>query len=93
MAHRRALDKRQIFKLEMGNKKILDRMSNILITMEHELSLVPKPMKKYRKIATILERLLDLMIGLREVREKIPRKETVSALLSTRRELVSHLSA
>lgn len=45
-------------------------------------------MRRYGRVVEKLQKLLDLMTGLRKVRENIPRKETVSAVFQQRRELV-----
>ncbi|KAF9228048.1 hypothetical protein BS17DRAFT_793616 [Gyrodon lividus] len=74
--HSRAL------KLELHIRNALQR-SKILLTMNDELSLVPKPMRHYREVV------LDLMMGLRKIREPIPRKETVACVLKERRNFVS----
>lgn len=46
-------------------------------------------MKKYRELVRTLQKLLDLFTGLRQIRENIPRKETVIEVVEQRRELVS----
>ncbi|KAL0947218.1 hypothetical protein HGRIS_013335 [Hohenbuehelia grisea] len=85
------LEKQKILKLELSIRNALHRMNILTNTMNDELSLVPKPMQKYRKTVAVLQKLLDLLTGLRKVREKIPRKETVTAVVGERRELVSCL--
>ncbi|KAG6833200.1 hypothetical protein H0H87_010263 [Tephrocybe sp. NHM501043] len=72
--------------------------------MDDELSLVPvscvilpeilvkKPMRCYRQMVVVLQRLLDLLTGVRRIRENIPRKETVEAVIAQRRELVKILT-
>ncbi|KAF9489836.1 hypothetical protein BDN71DRAFT_1455486 [Pleurotus eryngii] len=83
------LEKQKILKLEVRIRNALHRMNLLLITMNDELSLVPKPMKRYRQIVINLQKLLDLLTGIRKIREKIPRKETVTAVVTQRREFVS----
>ncbi|KAF8061044.1 hypothetical protein FPV67DRAFT_1453065 [Lyophyllum atratum] len=63
--------------------------SIFLVTMDDELSLVPKPMRCYRQIVDVLQRLLDLLTGIRKIRENIPRKETVEEVIPQRREMMS----
>lgn len=46
-------------------------------------------MKHYREILSVLQNFLDLLIGLRKVRLNIPRNETITAVISHRREFVS----
>lgn len=45
-------------------------------------------MRRYGQVVQKLQKLLDLMTGLRKVRENIPRKETVASVFKQRRELV-----
>lgn len=47
-----------------------------------------KPMQRYRQILVVLQKLLDILTGLRKVRENIPRTESVTAVLAQRRDLV-----
>lgn len=49
-------------------------------------------MKHYRKMLTVLQNFLDLLIGLGKVHPNIPRKETVFAVRTHRREFVSCIS-
>jgi len=49
-------------------------------------------MTRYREMISILHRFLDLLTGLRRIRERIPRAETVTALIEQRKELVSCIS-
>ncbi|OJA19741.1 hypothetical protein AZE42_01511 [Rhizopogon vesiculosus] len=57
--------------------------------MDDELSLVPKPMRHYRAVILIIQKILDLMTGLRKIREHMPCKETVASVLKERREFIS----
>jgi hypothetical protein len=43
----------------------------------------------YRRVLAVLQKTLDLLSGLRKIRENIPRKETVAEVFKERRELVS----
>lgn len=43
----------------------------------------------YRKVVTVIQKVLDLLTGLRKIRENIPRKEAVSDVFRERREFVS----
>jgi hypothetical protein len=45
-------------------------------------------MGRYGQVVQKLQKILDLMTGLRKVRENIPRKETVVPVFKQRRELV-----
>ncbi|KAI0317762.1 hypothetical protein OF83DRAFT_1186763 [Amylostereum chailletii] len=82
-------DTRQIMKMELNIRNSLSRLSYFIVTMDDELSLVPKPMQQYRKAVAALQDILDIMTGLRKVRENIPVKETVSSVFCERREFVS----
>ncbi|KAH7921497.1 hypothetical protein BV22DRAFT_1038618 [Leucogyrophana mollusca] len=82
-------DKQRALKLELQIRNALHRLASLLVTMNDELSLVPKPMRHYRQVVQKLQKILDLMTGLRKIRENIPRKETVTPVLKERREFVS----
>ncbi|KAG0705229.1 hypothetical protein DFH29DRAFT_800614 [Suillus ampliporus] len=82
-------DKRETLKLELQIRNALHRSSSLLTTMNDELSLVPKPMRHYREVILKIQKILDLMTGLRKIRENIPRKETVASVLKERKEFIS----
>nr|VWO99075.1 ATP-dependent RNA helicase CshA (EC [Ganoderma boninense] len=82
-------DRRKTLKLELQIRSSLYRLSAVLKTMNDELSLLPKPLRHYREIVVVLQKLLDLMTGLRKIRENIPRKETVANVFKERREFMS----
>ncbi|KAL1743278.1 hypothetical protein HDZ31DRAFT_41293 [Schizophyllum fasciatum] len=82
-------EKRKTIKLELSIRNSLHRLSLLMATMNDELSLVPKPMRRYRRLLGILQNLLDVLSGIRKARENIPRRETVTAVIAQRRELVS----
>ena len=42
----------------------------------------------YRRVVTVIQKILDLLTGLRKIRENIPRKEVVSDVFRERREFV-----
>jgi len=46
--------------------------------------------KRYQEVVDVLERLLDVLSGLRSIREKIPKREAVVAVRGQRKDLVSH---
>lgn len=61
-------------------------------TPRHKIILATqKPTQRYRELITTLARMLDTFTGLRRVRENIPRKVTVDAVASQRREMVRSL--
>ncbi|OBZ75721.1 Uncharacterized protein C26F1.08c [Grifola frondosa] len=82
-------DRRKNLKLELQIRNSLYRLSALIQTMNDELSLLPKPLRHYRRVVTILQKTLDLMTGLRKIRENIPRKETVANVFKERREFMS----
>ncbi|KDQ53035.1 hypothetical protein JAAARDRAFT_61594 [Jaapia argillacea MUCL 33604] len=82
-------DKHQTLKLESEIRTSLHGLSLFIVAMNDELSLMPKPMRLYRHTVSTMQRLMDLLTGLRKVRENIPHKETVAAVFRERRELVS----
>ncbi|KAF7796785.1 hypothetical protein EIP86_007969 [Pleurotus ostreatoroseus] len=57
--------------------------------MHNEIGLLPKPLHQYRRVVTVLQNLLDLLTGLRKIRENIPRKVTVADVFKERREFMS----
>jgi hypothetical protein len=67
---------------------VLTRASNLCGLVHIETSLLPKPVKKYRKLIRDLNELLNLWSGLRAIRQNIPRKLTVLDVLPQRTELV-----
>ncbi|KAG2349332.1 hypothetical protein BDR05DRAFT_979574 [Suillus weaverae] len=82
-------DKQETLKLELQIRNALHRSSSLLITMNDELSLVPKPMRHYREVVLKIQKILDLMTGLRKIRENIPCKETIVLVLKERKEFIS----
>lgn len=46
-------------------------------------------MQRYRQIVAVLQKLLDLLTGLRKIRENIPRKATVHAVVEERKQFAS----
>ncbi|KII88794.1 hypothetical protein PLICRDRAFT_42030 [Plicaturopsis crispa FD-325 SS-3] len=82
-------DKHKTLKLEIQIRTSLHRLSILVKTMNDELSLLPKPMRHYRQVVATLQKTLDLMTGLRKVRENIPRKQTVASVFRERREFIS----
>ncbi|KAG1849064.1 hypothetical protein C8R48DRAFT_729509 [Suillus tomentosus] len=82
-------DKQDTLKLELQIRNALHRSSSLLTTMNDELSLVPKPMRHYREVVLKIQKILDLMTGLRKIRENIPRKETIASVMKERKEFIS----
>ncbi|RDB24188.1 Uncharacterized protein C26F1.08c [Hypsizygus marmoreus] len=84
-----AIAKHKSIRLEIDIRQLLHRSTILITTMDDELSLIPKPMRCYRNTVAVLQRLLDLLTGIRKIRENIPRKETVEAVVPQRREMMS----
>ncbi|KAI0637282.1 hypothetical protein C8Q77DRAFT_1050225 [Trametes polyzona] len=82
-------ERRKTLKLELQIRSALYRLSALVKTMHDELSLLPKPLRHYRQVIITMQKLLDVMTGLRKIRENIPRKETVSNVFKERREFMS----
>ncbi|EUC59435.1 fusaric acid resistance-like protein [Rhizoctonia solani AG-3 Rhs1AP] len=59
-------------KLELRLRELVAREKVYLIQMEHELSLMPKPTSSYRAATNYAQRLVDLVAGLRRIRENVP---------------------
>ncbi|XP_006458411.1 hypothetical protein AGABI2DRAFT_199986 [Agaricus bisporus var. bisporus H97] len=78
-------------KLERETRHLLCRMATLLKTMHHEASLVPKPMQRYRRIHNVLHRLSNLLTGLRQTEQHIPKREIMAPVAPQRRELVSRI--
>lgn len=45
-------------------------------------------MRHYREVVLKIQKILDLMTGLRKIRENIPRKETIASVMKERKEFV-----
>jgi hypothetical protein len=96
-------ERKRLLELEIAIRTELPRSQRLLSTMTNELSLLPvhcchsiqrvlqKPMKRYQEVVNTLERLLDLLSGLRRIREKIPKRETVVAVMTQRKDFVRDL--
>ncbi|KAI0317761.1 hypothetical protein OF83DRAFT_100961 [Amylostereum chailletii] len=82
-------DVQKILKMELHIRNSLARLGQLVVTMDDELCLAPKPMGIYRRTVVILQTVLDTMSGLHTVREYIPPREAVTAVLRERREFVS----
>ncbi|KAI0085393.1 hypothetical protein BDY19DRAFT_896736 [Irpex rosettiformis] len=81
--------RRKALKLELEVRNSLHRLSAFITTMHSEFSLLPKPLRHYRRLVSLLQNMLDLLTGLRKIRENIPRKITVYDVIKERREFMS----
>ncbi|KAF8746408.1 Fusaric acid resistance protein-like [Rhizoctonia solani] len=59
--------------------------SRPILQMEHELSLMPKPTSAYREATNYAQRLVDLVAGLRRIREDVPHTAIDSVLVHRQR--------
>ncbi|KAJ1309455.1 hypothetical protein OPQ81_006231 [Rhizoctonia solani] len=59
-------------KLELRVRELVAREKMYLSQMEHEISLMPKPTPSYRAATNYAQRLVDLIAGLRRIRENVP---------------------
>ncbi|KAG2146972.1 uncharacterized protein EDB93DRAFT_1104264 [Suillus bovinus] len=50
-----------------------------------------KPMCHYHEVVLKIQKILDLMTGLRKIRENIPHKETIASVLKERKEFLDNL--
>ncbi|KAH9977258.1 hypothetical protein BGW80DRAFT_1435937 [Lactifluus volemus] len=82
-------DGRRVLMLELEIRNSSIRLSRLMIALRDEMSLLPKPMMQYRNTVTSIQAMLDIMIGLRKIREHIPIRETVFGVMRDRREFVS----
>ncbi|TCD67659.1 hypothetical protein EIP91_012169 [Steccherinum ochraceum] len=82
-------DRRRTLKLEFQTRNELYRLSALITTMQDELGLLPKPIRHYRKVVLNMQKALDLLTGLRKIRENIPRQETVIDVFTERRAFMS----
>ncbi|KAI0688742.1 hypothetical protein BC835DRAFT_1407984 [Cytidiella melzeri] len=82
-------ERRKALKLELEVRNALHRLTALIATMHSEFSLLPKPLRRYKRLVSLLQNMLDLMTGLRKIRENIPRKITVTDVIKERREFMS----
>jgi hypothetical protein len=81
-------DRRRTQKLELETRNSLIRLSRLIVALRDEMSLLPKPMMQYRNAISSMHTMLDILTGLRKIREYIPVREAVSGVANDRRELV-----
>ncbi|KAI0047054.1 hypothetical protein FA95DRAFT_1493111 [Auriscalpium vulgare] len=82
-------DRHKTLHLELEIRSSLYRLTQLIQTMQDEISILPKPMRQYRNTVAALQHILDIMTGIRKVRENIPIQETVLSVFRERREFVS----
>ncbi|KAG8735519.1 hypothetical protein FRC10_010421 [Ceratobasidium sp. 414] len=70
-------------KLELRIRELIARENVWLAQMEHEISLMPKPIRLYRASAESVQRIADLVSGLRRIRENVPH-EAIDQVLQHR---------
>ncbi|KAG9105867.1 hypothetical protein FRC07_009074 [Ceratobasidium sp. 392] len=75
-------------KMELRIRELIARENVWLTQMEHEISLMPKPIRLYRASAESVQRIADLVSGLRRIRENVP-QEAIEQVLQHRQHTVS----
>jgi len=83
------VDRRRTQKLELETRNSLIRLSRLIVALRDEMSLLPKPMKQYRNAISSMQAILDILTGLRTIRERVPVREAISGVVNDRREFVS----
>ncbi|KAH8108201.1 hypothetical protein BXZ70DRAFT_46056 [Cristinia sonorae] len=74
-------ERRKTLKLELQTRNELHRLSALITTMKNELGLLP--------VVANMQKILDLLTGLRKIRENIPRREAVMDVFAERRAFMS----
>ncbi|CAE6417908.1 unnamed protein product [Rhizoctonia solani] len=72
-------------KLELRLRQLVARKKMYLNQMEHEISLMPKPTSSYRAATNYAQRLVDLVAGLRRIRENVPQVAIDPVLVNRQR--------
>ncbi|KAH7318022.1 Fusaric acid resistance protein family-domain-containing protein [Rhizoctonia solani] len=76
-------------KMDLRLREMIAREKILLNQMQHEISLMPKPTNLYREGTDTVQRIADLMSGLRRIRENVPQKEAIHQVLQHRQHTVS----
>ncbi|CAE6444637.1 unnamed protein product [Rhizoctonia solani] len=76
-------------KMDLRLREMIAREKLLLTQMQHEISLMPKPTDLYREATEIVQRIADLMSGLRRIRENVPQKEAIHQVLQYRQHTIS----
>ncbi|CAE6420306.1 unnamed protein product [Rhizoctonia solani] len=76
-------------KMDLRLREMIAREKVLLNQMQHEISLMPKPTNLYREGTETVQRIADLMSGLRRIRENVPQKEAIHQVLQHRQHTVS----
>ncbi|KAJ1309456.1 hypothetical protein OPQ81_006232 [Rhizoctonia solani] len=76
-------------KMDLKLREMIARENLLLKQMEHEISLMPKPTRLYREGTETVQRIADLMSGLRRIRENVPQKEAIHQVLQHRQHTIS----
>ncbi|KAF8746407.1 Fusaric acid resistance protein-like [Rhizoctonia solani] len=75
-------------KMDLRLREMIAREKLLLTQMVHEVSLMPKPTDLYREATETVQRIADLMSGLRRIRENVPQKEAIHQVLQYRQHTV-----
>lgn len=76
-------------KLDLKLREMISRQNLLVKQMDNEISLMPKPTRLYREGTEIVQRIADLMSGLRRIRENVPQREAIHQVLQHRQHTVS----
>ncbi|KAF8682375.1 Fusaric acid resistance protein-like [Rhizoctonia solani] len=76
-------------KMDLRLREMIAREKLLLTQMVHEVSLMPKPTDLYREATETVQRIADLMSGLRRIRENVPQKEAIHQVLQYRQHTIS----
>ncbi|KAG8762190.1 hypothetical protein FRC12_009151 [Ceratobasidium sp. 428] len=74
--------------MELRIRELIARENVWLTQMEHEISLMPKPIRLYRASAESVQHIADLVSALRRIRENVPH-EAIEQVLQHRQHMVS----
>ncbi|KAF8599056.1 hypothetical protein BDV93DRAFT_477885 [Ceratobasidium sp. AG-I] len=76
-------------KLDLRLREMIARETLLLKQMDNEISLMPKPTRLYRESTETVQRIADLMSGLRRIRENVPQREAILQVLQHRQHTIS----
>ncbi|EUC59436.1 fusaric acid resistance-like protein [Rhizoctonia solani AG-3 Rhs1AP] len=75
--------------MDLKLREMIAREKLLLTQMDHEVSLMPKPTRLYREGTETVQRIADLMSGLRKIRENVPHREAIHQVLQHRQQTIS----
>ncbi|KZT52484.1 hypothetical protein CALCODRAFT_89644 [Calocera cornea HHB12733] len=84
-------DRRAIIEAELKIKRAIHKADFLIEVMALEVSLLPKPVHLYRRALSNMRRILDLIAGLRSLRQQVRRDDSVKDVLHARKDFISSL--